>query len=131
MVRTAVAAVLVVAACAALFASQPLGSPWWTGHDFDSAYSATGLTLFRGDRSTFYDHPGAPLQEGLGVIFTGAWLLGGADGSRDDRSLEWVQHLDSTRPYLRSFGGFMFVAAGLLAFFTIAWVTRSALWGLV
>ena len=129
--RTALAAALVVAACAALFAFQPLGSPWWTGHDFDSAYAATGLTLFRGDRSIFYDHPGAPLQEGLGVVFTGAWLLGGADGSRAERSLEWVQHLDSTRAYLRSFGAFMFVAAGLLAFFTIAWVLRSALWGLV
>ena len=129
--RTAFAAALVVAACAILFAFQPLRSPWWTGHDFDSAYAATGLTLFRGDRSNFYDHPGAPLQEGLGVAFTAGWLLGGADGSRDERSLEWVRDLDSTRAYLRVFGFAMFVTAGLIAFFTLAWVLRSAFWGLL
>jgi len=71
------------------------------------------------------------LQEALGVAFTGAWLLGGADGSRDERSLEWVRDLDSTRPYLRALGFAMFVAAGLLSFFTLAWVTRSAFWGLL
>lgn len=124
-------AVVVVAAAGALLAFQPIRSPWWTGHDFDSAYAPTGLTLFRGDRSNFYDHPGAPLQEGLGVIFTGAWLVGGADHSRAVQSNAWVQNLDSTRPYLRTFGAFMFVAAALLAYATVAWLTGSAFWGVL
>jgi hypothetical protein len=119
----------VVAVAASLVAFQPLRSPWWTGHDFDSVYAATGLTLFRGDRSNFYDHPGAPLQEGLGLVFTGAWLVGGADPDRAQQSEEWVRNLDSVRPYLRAFAVFTYVAAVLIGFLTIAWVTRSAFWG--
>jgi hypothetical protein len=124
-------ALVVVAVAAGLLAFQPLRSPWWTGFDFDSAYAPTGLTLFRGDRSNFYDHPGAPLQEGLGLIFTGAWLAGGADHSRAVQSDAWVENLDSTRPYLRAFGAFMFVAAALLAYATVAWLSGSAFWGVL
>ena len=52
------AAAALLAVAGALLAFQPLRSPWWTGHDFDSVYVGSGLTLFRGERSVFYDHPG-------------------------------------------------------------------------
>ena len=67
------AAVVLVVVAGALLASQPLGSPWWSGYDYDSVYVGSGLQLFRGDRSVFYDHPGAPQQEVMAATFTGAW----------------------------------------------------------
>ncbi len=130
MRRRLLAAAATVAVAASLLAFQPLRSPWWTGYDFDSVYVGVGLTLFRGDRTNFYDHPGSPLGEGLGATFTGAWLVSGG-GNRHDRAEEWISDLDSTRPYLRVFASLVFVLSTLIAFFSIAWVTRSAWWGLL
>lgn len=123
------AAVVLLAVAASFLIFQPLRSPWWSGYDYDSVYVGTGLTLFRGDRSNFYDHPGAPLQEGLGAIFTGAWLFSG--DTRGDRADRWASNLDTTRPYLRTFASLIFLLSVLIAFVTIAWVTRSAWWGLI
>jgi hypothetical protein len=121
------AAAVLVAVAASLLVFQPLRSPWWSGYDYDSVYVATGLTLFRGDRSNFYDHPGTPLQEGLAAIFTGAWLVSGDD--RTAKADAWIADLDSTRAYLRVFGSLLYIASALIAFFTVAWITRSAWWG--
>jgi hypothetical protein len=121
------AAAVLVAVAASLIAFQPLRSPWWSGYDYDSVYVATGLTLFRGDRSNFYDHPGTPLQEGLAAIFTGAWLVSGDD--RKAKADAWIADLDTTRPYLRVFGSLLYIVSALIALFTVAWITRSAWWG--
>jgi hypothetical protein len=125
------AAALFVAVAGSLLAFQPLRSPWWSGYDFDSVYVGNGLTLFRGERSVFYDHPGAPLQEALAATFTAAWALGSPSDSRDARAAEWAANLDTTRSYLRTWGSIFYVASGLLVLAVVAWVTGSALLGLV
>src|SRR5262245_6572588 len=116
-----VAAAVLVAVAASLLVFQPLRSPWWSGYAYDSVYVATGLTLFRGDRSNFYDHPGTPLQEGLAAIFTGSWLVSGG-GDRHARADAWIGDLDTTRPYLRVFGSLLYIGSALIAFLTIAWI---------
>jgi hypothetical protein len=123
------AAALVAVACG-LLAFQPLRSPWWSGYDYDTVYVASGLTLFRGERSLFYDHPGAPLQEAMAATFTAAWALSG-DGDRGAKADAWLRDLDSTRPYLRVWGSLLAVVAALIVFLSVAWVFRGALWGLV
>lgn len=126
---TFLAAGLVTAAALALVSFQPLGSPWWSGFDFDSAYVASALRLARGETSNFYDHPGAPLQETLAASFTAARVLSGEP--RDERVDRWLADLDSTRAFLRAWGTFFFVASALLVFLTIAWVMGHPLWGLL
>jgi len=125
-----VAAAVVVAA-GALLAFQPLGSPWWSGYDYDSVYVGSGLQLFRGDRSVFYDHPGAPLQEALAATFTGAWAASSPGESRAAKEDWWLRNLDRTRPYLRVVGSLLYVLSALIVFFTLAWVLRGAWWGLL
>ena len=127
--RRLLAAAVVVAVAASLLAFQPLRSPWWSGYDYDSVYVGSALTLFRGDRSNFYDHPGTPLQEGLAAMFTAGWLVSGDD--RAERADAWIGDLDTTRPYLRVFGSFLYLASVLIAFVTVAWVTRNAWWGML
>jgi hypothetical protein len=123
------AAALLTAVALTLVAFQPLDSPWWTGFDFDSAYVASALRLARGERSNFYDHPGAPLQEALAASFTAARVASGED--RDERVDRWLADLDSTRPFLRTWGSLVFVISALLVFLTIAWVMGHAGWGLL
>jgi hypothetical protein len=125
------AAAVFLAVAGSLLVFQPLRSPWWSGYDFDSVYVGNGLTLFRGERSVFYDHPGAPLQEALAASFTAAWAFGSPSESRDARAQRWADDLDSTRPYLRAWGAVFYAAAGLLVLGVVAWVTGSALLGLV
>lgn len=127
----ALAATGVVAAAGAFLAFQPLGSPWWSGYDYDSVYVGSGLQLFRGDRSVFYDHPGAPLQEVLAATFTGAWAVSSPGESRAAKEDWWLRNLDRTRPYLRLVGSLLYVLSALIVFFTIAWVFRGAWWGLL
>jgi hypothetical protein len=128
--RLAAAAALTAVALA-LVAFQPLGSPWWSGYDYDSVYVGSGLTLFRGEQSRFYDHPGAPLQEALAATFTAAWAAGSPGESRAARADRWAANLDSTRPYLRVWGTLLYVASALIVLLTVAWTTRSALFGLL
>ncbi len=123
------AAVALIAAASALVSFQPLGSPWWTGYDFDSVYVASAITLFRGDHTRFYDHPGAPLQEGLAATFTAAWAVTHPRESRSARADAWLANLDSTRLYLRAWGVLVFIGSALLVFGTVAWLTRSEWWG--
>ena len=123
------AAGLVSAVALTLVSFQPLGSPWWSGFDFDSAYVASALRLARAERSIYYDHPGAPLQEALAASFTAARVVSGEPrGERVDR---WVADLDSTRPFLRTWGAFFFVASALLVFATLAWVMGHPGWGVL
>ena len=123
------ASLALVVVAGALLAFQPLRSEWWTGYDFDSVYVASGLTLFRGEQSTFFDHPGVPLQEALGAAFTAGWLLEGADESRAERADRWLLDLDSTRPYLRAFGALLFLGSALIVLLVVTALTGSALWG--
>lgn len=123
------AAAALLAVAGALLALQPLRSPWWTGFDFDSVYVASGLRLAAGERSAFYDHPGAPLQEALAASFTAARALSGED--RGKRADEWLSNLDSTRPYLRTWGSLLYLVSALAVFLTVAWVMRHAVWGLL
>jgi len=125
------ASIGVVAAAGAFLAFQPLGSPWWSGYDYDSVYVGSGLQLFRGDRSVFYDHPGAPLQEVLAATFTGAWAVSSPRESRAAKEDWWLRNLDRTRPYLRVVGSLLYVLAALIVFLTLAWVFRGAWWGLL
>ena len=125
------AAVVVLAVAGALLAFQPLRSPWWAGYDFDSVYVGSGLTLFRGERSVFYDHPGAPLQEALAATFTAGWAASSPGTSRAARADEWLTNLDRTRPYLRVWGSLIYLLSALIVFLTVAWVMRSAGWGLL
>jgi dolichyl-phosphate-mannose-protein mannosyltransferase len=126
-----VAAVLVLAVAASLLAFQPLRSPWWSGYDFDSVYTGSALTLFRGERSRYYDHPGAPLQEALAATFTGAWAVSSPGESRATRADEWLENLDRARPYFRFWGSFTYLLSALIVFLAVAWVMRSAGWGLL
>ena len=123
------AAGLVTAVALTLVAFQPLGSPWWSGFDFDSAYVASALRLARDETSNYYDHPGAPLQEALAASFTAAAAISGEP--RDERVDRWLADLDSTRPFLRTLGALIFVVSALLAFLTVAWVMGHAGWGLL
>jgi hypothetical protein len=123
------AAGLVTAVALTLVAFQPLGSPWWSGFDFDSAYVGSALRLARGETSNFYDHPGAPLQEALAVSFTAAAAISGDD--RDERVDRWLADLDATRPFLRAWGAFFFVVSALLVLFTLAWVLGHPGWGVL
>ena len=125
------AAVVVVVVSGALLAFQPLGSPWWSGYDYDSVYVGSGLQLFRGDRSVFYDHPGAPLQEVLAATFSGAWAVSSPGESRAAKEDWWLRNLDRTRPYLRVVGSLLYVLSALIVFWTLAWVLRGAWWGLL
>lgn len=125
------AAAALLAVAGALLAFQPLRSPWWTGHDFDSVYVGSGLTLFRGERSVFYDHPGAPLQEALAATFTAGWAVSSPGKSRAARADEWLTNLDRTRPYLRVWGSLIYLLSVLIVFVTLTWVMRSAGWGLL
>ena len=125
------AAAALLAVAGALFAFQPLRSPWWTGYDFDSVYVGSGLTLFRGERSVFYDHPGAPLQEALAATFTAGWAVSSPGESRAARADEWLTNLDRTRPYLRVWGSLVYLLSVLIVFVTLTCVMRSAGWGLV
>jgi hypothetical protein len=124
------AACLLLAIAGSLLAFQPLRSPWWSGYDYDSVYVGSALRLFAGERSKFYDHPGAPLQEGLAAVFTAAWAVSDPGESRAERTSRWAADLDSTRPYLRVFGSFIYLASVLIVFATVAWVFRSAWYGL-
>ena len=123
------AAALLAAVALALVALQPLDSPWWSGFDFDSAYVGSALRLARGERSNFYDHPGAPLQELLAASFTAAWAVSGEP--RDGRVDRWLADLDDTRPFLRAWGTLFFVVSALLVLVTVAWVMGHAGWGLL
>lgn len=123
------AAGLVSAVALTLVSFQPLGSPWWSGFDFDSAYVASALRLARGERSIYYDHPGAPLQEALAASFTAARVVSGEP--RDERVDRWLADLNGTRPFLRGWGAFFFVVSTLLVFFTLAWLFGHAGWGLL
>ena len=125
------AAAVVVVVAAALLAFQPLGSPWWSGYDYDSVYVGSGLQLFRGDRSVFYDHPGAPLQEVMAATFTGAWAVSSPGESRAAKEDWWLRNLDRIRPYLRAVGSLLYVLSALVVFFTLAWALRGAWWGLL
>ena len=122
-------AIAVAAVACGLLALQPLRSPWWSGFDFDAVYVASALKLAAGERSNFYDHPGAPLQEALAGTFVVSWLAGGGD--RQERIDAWLANLDSTTPYLRGWASVFFVASALLVFFTVAWVFRHAGWGVL
>jgi hypothetical protein len=122
-------AVVLLAVAAALLAFQPIRSPWWTGYDFDSVYVGSALTLFRGERSVYYDHPGAPLQEAIAATFTATWAVSSPGKSRAARADEWLTNLDRTRPYLRVWASAIYLFSVLIVFFTVAWVTRSAGWG--
>lgn len=124
------AAVALVAVAVSLLAFQPLRSPWWSGYDFDSVYVGSALTLFRGERSRYYDHPGAPLQEGLAATFTGAWAVSSLGEGRAAKADEWLESLDRTRPYYRVWASLLYVVSALIAFVAVAWVTRSVGWGL-
>ena len=123
------AAGVVTAVALALVSFQPLGSPWWTGFDFDAAYVGSALRLARGETSNFYDHPGAPLQEALAVSFTAARVVSGEP--RDQRVDGWLADLDSTRPFLRAWGTFFFVVSALLVLVTVGWVMGHAGWGVL
>jgi hypothetical protein len=121
----------VLAVAAVLLAFQPLRSPWWSGYDFDSVYVGSALTLFRGERSRYYDHPGAPLQETLAATFAASWALSSPGQSRSARADEWLENLDRTRPYIRVWASLLYLVSALIAFVAVAWVTRSAGWGLL
>jgi hypothetical protein len=124
------AALLALAVTAGfLLAAQPLRSAWWTGHDFDTVYAASALTLFRGDRSTFYDHPGVPLQELLAAALTVDWAVSDPGTSRDALADRYLSDLDRMRPYLRVFGALLFVGSALIAYAAVAWSARSVLAG--
>jgi len=125
------AAAALLAVAGALLVFQPLRSPWWTGYDFDSVYVGSGLTLFRGERSVFYDHPGAPLQEALAATFTAGWAVSSPGKSRTTRADEWLTDLDRTRPYVRVWGSLIYLLSVLIVFVTLTWVMRSAGWGLL
>lgn len=112
-----------------LLAAQPLRSPWWTGHDFDTVYAASAVTLFRGERSTFYDHPGVPLQELLAATLTADWAVADPGTSRGERADWFLNDLDRLRPYLRVFGALLFVGSALIAYAAVAWSARSVLAG--
>lgn len=124
------AAVVVLLVAGVLLAFQPLRSPWWSGYDFDSVYVGSALTLFRGEASLYYDHPGAPLQEALAATFTASWVLSSPGQSRSARADEWLENLDRTRPYFRVWASLLYLVSALIAFVAVAWVTRSAGWGL-
>jgi hypothetical protein len=125
-----VAALLALVVTAAfLLAAQPLRSPWWTGHDFDTVYAASAVTLFRGERSTFYDHPGVPLQELLAATLTAEWAVADPGTSRGERADWYLDDLDRLRPYLRVFGALLFVGSALIAYAAVAWSARSVLAG--
>ncbi len=124
------AACVLLAIAGSLIAFQPVRSPWWSGYDYDSVYVGSALRLFAGERSEFYDHPGAPLQEGLAAVFTAAWLVAHPGESRAGQASRWAADLDSTRPYLRVFGSLIYLASVLIVFVTVAWVFRSAWYGL-
>ena len=126
---TLLAAGLVTAVALTLVSFQPLASPWWSGFDFDSAYVASALRLTRGERSVYYDHPGAPLQEALAASFTAASVLSGEP--RRQHVDRWLADLDSTRPFLRAWGAFFFVISALLVFLTLAWLMGHPGWGLL
>jgi hypothetical protein len=126
--RLLAAGALTALTCALLL-FQPLGSPWWTGGDWDSIYASSGLSLAAGEQSRFYDHPGMPLQEALAATFTvGGWIGG---ETRRDHADRLVADLDLARPYLRTIGSLVTVASVLLVFLTLAWLTGSALLGFV
>ena len=124
------AALLALAVTAGfLLSAQPLRSPWWTGHDFDTVYAASALTLFRGERSTFYDHPGVPLQELLAAALTADWAVSDPGASRAERADSFLNDLDRMRPYLRVFGALLFFGSAVIAYVAVAWSARSVLAG--
>jgi hypothetical protein len=128
--RHAAAVVALVVAAVLLLTAQPLRSPWWTGHDFDTVYASSSLTLFRGERSTFLDHPGLPLQEALAAALTAEWALTDSGASRSERADAFLSDLDRLRPHLRVFGALLFAGSALIAYAAVAWSARSTLAGL-
>jgi hypothetical protein len=129
-VRHAAALLALAVTAGFLLAAQPLRSPWWTGHDFDTVYAASAITLFRGERSTFYDHPGVPLQELLAATLTADWAVTDPGTSRGERADWFLNDLDRMRPYLRVFGALLFFGSAVIAYVAVAWSARSVLAGL-
>ena len=113
-----------------LLSAQPLRSPWWTGHDFDTVYGASAVSLFRGERSTFLDHPGLPLQETLAAALIADWALSDSGDSRSARANWFLSDLDRLRPHLRILGSLLFFGSALIAYAAVAWSERSILGGL-
>jgi hypothetical protein len=128
--RHLAATVAVAVAGALLLTAQPLESPWWTGHDFDTVYAASAVSLFRGDRSTFFDHPGVPLQESLAAALTADWVARDVGTNRTERAETFLRNLDRLRPHLRILGSLLFVGSALIAYAAVAWATGSAFGGL-
>jgi hypothetical protein len=123
---------LAVAAVAGVFVGlQPLSSPWWTGGDADSTYVASGLRLFAGKPTKYFDHPGIPLQEAAAAAFTASWAFDSHGSSRAGAARGWLWNLDSTRPYLRTIASVLFVGSVLLAFLVIGAVLGHAGWGVL
>ncbi|TMJ93907.1 MAG: hypothetical protein E6G67_11045, partial [Actinobacteria bacterium] len=121
----------VAAVAVAFVALQPLSSPWWTGGDADSTYVASGLRLFAGQPTKYFDHPGVPLQEAAAAVFTVSWAVDSHGKSRADAAQGWLWNLDSTRPYLRTIASVLFVGSALLVFLVLSAVFGRAAWGVL
>jgi hypothetical protein len=126
-VRTALAAAVVAAAALAIIAAQPLRSPWWTYADADATYVAGGLNLLAGERTTYLDHPGLPLQELLEAAFGAAWVTSG--DSRREFARDVLLDLDDARPLFRGLAGALYVAGAVTAVLACAALFGGAAWG--
>src|SRR2546425_8190626 len=126
-----VGAVAVAAVAVAFVALQPLSSPWWTGGDADSTYVASGLRLFAGQPTKYFDHPGVPLQEAAAAVFTVSWAVDSHGKSRAEAAQGWLWNLDSTRPYLRTIASVLFVGSALLVFLVLSAVFGRVGWGVL
>jgi hypothetical protein len=128
-VRTALAAAAVAAAALTIVVAQPLDSPWWTYADADATYVASGLNLLAGERTTYLDHPGLPLQELLEASFGAEWLAHG--GSRREFAHDVLLDLNRARALYRSLGATLYMGGAIIAALACGSILGGALWGLV
>lgn len=123
----------VLVAALAVVALQPVGSSWATYADADAIYAGNSLNILAGERTSYFDHPGLPLQELLAVTFGADYAVERV--TDETRSLRGYANaslldLDRTRALYRGWGILFYLAGAALSVFVATRLFRHWSFGL-
>jgi hypothetical protein len=132
--RTVALLVAVVGAAGFIAASQPLSGPWWLYADSDAVYAGSSLKLVSRQQTTYFDHPGWPLQEALALTFEARRLVHNVNhralGPRGYANRQ-LGDLQDARLYWRALAIVLYLLGAGVTALLIASLLRSRAWGLV
>ena len=132
--RTVALLVAVIGAAGFVAASQPVFGPWWLYADSDAVYAASSLKLVSRQQTTYFDHPGWPLQEVLALTFEARRLVYNVNhralGPQQYANRQLV-HLQDARLYWRGLAILLYLVGAAVTALLIARLLHHRGWGLV